>query len=257
MFAFKYCVSCDDCADVGSMPSGQQQAGAQQPHAQLGNPDLQNNLLDQLQGIQHYLQIQATPPPFPPQHCPSHYREVLSACLLKVQPHLANDFFQLRCSTQDSATEVLQLRSYDQDLPLVFGKLENLRLRLCSRYMLLPADLPADNSFLENEQYLLSENSLHFMEPTATPPQEAHNARPPPSPSNPPSPLHNYLASDSRQAFKCGTLAGLSSSIAAAPMMHFHIPHLQSLWCSSAKFICAAQDLNCGYALAICILDAY
>ena len=44
------------------MQSGQQQAGAQQSHAQLGNPDLQKNLLDQLQGMPNYLQAQATPP---------------------------------------------------------------------------------------------------------------------------------------------------------------------------------------------------
>ena len=33
------------------MPPGQQQAGAQRPQAPLGNPDLQKNLLDQLQGM--------------------------------------------------------------------------------------------------------------------------------------------------------------------------------------------------------------
>ena len=52
------------------MQTGQQLAGAQQPHAQLGNPDLQKNLLDQLQGLQNYLRAQA----FHPQ-CPSHYTE--------------------------------------------------------------------------------------------------------------------------------------------------------------------------------------
>lgn len=38
------------------MHSGQQQAAAQQPQAQMGNPDLQKNLMDQLQGMLHCFQ---------------------------------------------------------------------------------------------------------------------------------------------------------------------------------------------------------
>ena len=38
------------------MQGGQQQAAAQQPQAQMGNPDLQKDLMDQLQGMLHCFQ---------------------------------------------------------------------------------------------------------------------------------------------------------------------------------------------------------
>ena len=81
------------------------------------------------------------------------------------------------------------------------------------------ADLPTDDNFLSAE-YLLSENSMHFLAPTDTPPQEPHTARPPPNPSDPPPPLHNYLASASRHASQHTALARLTSQHAVVP------PHL-------------------------------
>ena len=82
------------------MQAGQQQAAAQQPHAQLGNPDLQKNLLDQLHGTQHYLQAQAT-------HTVVHMTEkLLLACLLKFSLTL-----RFMTAPETSQMRPLQLRS--------------------------------------------------------------------------------------------------------------------------------------------------
>lgn len=62
---------------------------------------------------------------------------------------------------------------------------------------MLHAGLPSVDKLLE-EPYLLSENSMHFLNPADTPSHDPQSGRPPPNPANSPPQLQNYLANDSR-----------------------------------------------------------